>query len=281
MKKKSVKEKSAGKVTKKVGKPRKDVTEFLKAGLRRKGTPTKYSFEAPKLEVEKVQFPTKEFKEEIKVEPKETIQYTQPTLQSKPFEIKPEIKIKTKIPLQGKAEQTRTTTTTTLTQAAEIKKQPEVKKEEKKEVKKPSLLKFILSLVIPIVLLGAFALLYYFKKMDLLTAIILFGVSLIVFDVISIVIKRSREKTHLKKEQKYQLVDITQVQLRPLVGYETYFDLLMELIEKNNALSVSQVSLIFKITKEKAEEWGRILEEHGLIEVFYPVFSEPQLRKKN
>lgn len=63
-------------------------------------------------------------------------------------------------------------------------------------------------------------------------------------------------------------------------GFETNLDAVVRLIEKYNRLSFSDVARTFGIGKDLVEEWGKILEEHGLIEVYYPPIGEPELRKR-
>ncbi len=63
-------------------------------------------------------------------------------------------------------------------------------------------------------------------------------------------------------------------------GFETNLDAVVRLIEKYNRLSFSDMSRTFDIPKDVVEEWGKILEEHELVEVYYPPIGEPELRKK-
>ena len=57
-------------------------------------------------------------------------------------------------------------------------------------------------------------------------------------------------------------------------GYETDIDKLLEFINKNKAVKLSDVTSSFNISKEKAEVWGKILAEHGLIKLHYPAAGE-------
>src|SRR3989338_4977078 len=61
-------------------------------------------------------------------------------------------------------------------------------------------------------------------------------------------------------------------------NYTTEFDRLYDLVKTQKAIKISYVTKAFKISKKEAEEWARILEEHGLIDLHYPVLSEPELR---
>ena len=57
-------------------------------------------------------------------------------------------------------------------------------------------------------------------------------------------------------------------------------DRLYDTIKKRGAVKLSEVSGGFKINKKQAEEWANILEKYGLIEIYYPVLGEPELRWK-
>ncbi len=63
-----------------------------------------------------------------------------------------------------------------------------------------------------------------------------------------------------------------------LFKYETDIDKLYRLIEKYRVIRLSEVQEVFKIDNEKAEKWSKILEEHELIDLYYPMFGEPRLK---
>ena len=60
---------------------------------------------------------------------------------------------------------------------------------------------------------------------------------------------------------------------------ETYFDLLLEILNKRGLMTISEVARTFKITKQRAEEWANILSDHNLIILYYPPIGEPMLKK--
>jgi len=62
--------------------------------------------------------------------------------------------------------------------------------------------------------------------------------------------------------------------------YETAFDALYKIVEQKGKLKISVVAKYFGVNKRKVEEWATILEEQGLLELYYPAFGEPELRKK-
>lgn len=60
----------------------------------------------------------------------------------------------------------------------------------------------------------------------------------------------------------------------PLI-LETDVDKLLKIIEKKESVAVDELAGSLKISEEKIEEWGRLLEEHGLIRMEYPTFGKP------
>ncbi|MBU2638024.1 MAG: hypothetical protein KJ955_03560 [Nanoarchaeota archaeon] len=62
--------------------------------------------------------------------------------------------------------------------------------------------------------------------------------------------------------------------------YETDIDRLYRLVNETGRVSVNTAAEVFGLKKEQAEEWGRILESHGLIEIEYPAVGGVQLCKK-
>lgn len=60
---------------------------------------------------------------------------------------------------------------------------------------------------------------------------------------------------------------------------ETDFDRLINFVNQVGTIKVSNVARIFNISLKQAEEWGRILEEHNLLQLHYPPIGEPELRK--
>ncbi|MBI4447976.1 hypothetical protein HY643_03270 [Candidatus Woesearchaeota archaeon] len=62
--------------------------------------------------------------------------------------------------------------------------------------------------------------------------------------------------------------------------YQTELDILYNLLKEKKVLSITEIAEGFNITKEKAEEWGKMLAEHGLIDLHYPPVGEAQLKWK-
>jgi hypothetical protein len=64
-------------------------------------------------------------------------------------------------------------------------------------------------------------------------------------------------------------------------AYVTDFDRFYDFIIKNENIRIPKLCARFKITKKQVEEWARILEDRGLIEVHYPLFGSPRLKCVN
>ena len=60
---------------------------------------------------------------------------------------------------------------------------------------------------------------------------------------------------------------------------ETQFDDLYNMVDSVGIVKVSEVSKKFGISKQLAEEWGKILEGHKLIMLHYPAFGELEFKK--
>jgi len=63
-------------------------------------------------------------------------------------------------------------------------------------------------------------------------------------------------------------------------SYKTDIDKLLDLVNEKEKLSVDEVGSIFGISKEEAEEWGKILKDEGLITLYYPTVGDVELRSK-
>ena len=61
---------------------------------------------------------------------------------------------------------------------------------------------------------------------------------------------------------------------------DTPFDDVISLVDRENIISLAKIVERFKIKKELAMEWGRILSESGLIDFYQPAFGDPEFRKK-
>ncbi len=60
----------------------------------------------------------------------------------------------------------------------------------------------------------------------------------------------------------------------------TSLDQLLDMIMEKGSLKISDAAKRLKMKDKQVEEWGKILEEHGLIEIQYPALGKPVLKKK-
>ena len=59
---------------------------------------------------------------------------------------------------------------------------------------------------------------------------------------------------------------------------ETDLDILYNLLKKRKEINIRTISKIFGISKEKAIEWAKILENHELVTIEYPIFNYPEVK---
>jgi hypothetical protein len=61
---------------------------------------------------------------------------------------------------------------------------------------------------------------------------------------------------------------------------KTDLDALYDLLKTKRSLSTGAISKIFGVSKEKALEWGTVLESSELVTIEYPAFNDPEIRLK-
>ena len=59
---------------------------------------------------------------------------------------------------------------------------------------------------------------------------------------------------------------------------ETSLDVLYNLLKDKKRLNIKTIAKLFGITKEKAIEWAKILENYELVTIEYPTFNDPEVR---
>jgi len=91
-------------------------------------------------------------------------------------------------------------------------------------------------------------------------------------------IPKDLNKIENKNENK---IDVSKVikDNKQLNKYETYFDQLYDLINEKESIDIDQVMKIFNINRENAERWGKILEGHGLIKLYYHGLNKISFKK--
>ncbi|MEK6917707.1 MAG: hypothetical protein AABW51_02055 [Nanoarchaeota archaeon] len=78
-----------------------------------------------------------------------------------------------------------------------------------------------------------------------------------------------------RKEEEEKIKDF--VIPSPKSKAETNFDVFYNLLKDKKSLNTSTIATAFSISKEQALEWGKILEEHDLVSIEYPAFSDPEV----
>ena len=58
---------------------------------------------------------------------------------------------------------------------------------------------------------------------------------------------------------------------------ETAIDEVLEIIRKKGSVTIEEISEKFHVSRQTVEEWGKILEEHKLVTIEYPVIGKPYL----
>jgi len=84
-----------------------------------------------------------------------------------------------------------------------------------------------------------------------------------------------------KKRQQNVKIDLSEFEKFKNIKSGTDIDVLFSILQVKDELSLPVVEKIFNIDKEKALIWGKILEDHNLIVINYPVFSEPVFKRRS
>lgn len=87
------------------------------------------------------------------------------------------------------------------------------------------------------------------------------------------------EKQELKVQTAEKIVEQPKSVYAAGKVIETDFDVLYKLILNKERVKLSEVTKLFKIKKDKAEQWAQILDERGLVKIHYPAMGEPEIRK--
>lgn len=61
---------------------------------------------------------------------------------------------------------------------------------------------------------------------------------------------------------------------------DTDIDEILQIVERRGSIRMDEIQKRLTIPEDKIEEWGKILERHNLIEMFYPPIGKPEFRKK-
>ncbi|MDI6798523.1 MAG: CBS domain-containing protein [Candidatus Aenigmarchaeota archaeon] len=61
---------------------------------------------------------------------------------------------------------------------------------------------------------------------------------------------------------------------------ETDVDKILSIIKEKGRISFDKIAKLFNVDMNTVENWAKILEDHGLAEIFYPAIGSPELREK-
>ena len=78
-----------------------------------------------------------------------------------------------------------------------------------------------------------------------------------------------------KKEEDWDTMDTSPAEVgRKLV---TGIDKMLFIVKKNDKISIVDIAKTLGVTRKKAEEWAKILEDQELVNIHYPALGEPVL----
>ena len=106
------------------------------------------------------------------------------------------------------------------------------------------------------------------------TILLLFGISLIFIVKIRIAMKMQHVEYRIAEKKD---VDEIKGKLQQATGYQTDLDKMYAVLEEKGKLTIGEIAMIFNISKEQAEEWGKILKDQELATLHYPAVGEPEL----
>ncbi len=73
---------------------------------------------------------------------------------------------------------------------------------------------------------------------------------------------------------------VQQITANPIMKHETELDLLHNFVREKGTVRITDTSLKFGVSKDMVEEWAKILEKSGLIEIIYPLAGDLKLKIK-
>ncbi len=104
--------------------------------------------------------------------------------------------------------------------------------------------------------------------------VVLFGVTLVFIVKIRVAMKIKTVEYRIAEQK---TVAEIKSQLSGLGSYQTDLDKLYAVLTERGKLTITEIAMIFGISKEQAEEWGKILKEQELATLHYPTVGEPEV----
>ena len=99
---------------------------------------------------------------------------------------------------------------------------------------------------------------------------------LVIIIIVGVILLREKLKLNKEMKDSEKILKIPSSKLKRSEP-ETDLDLLYKLLKENKSLRISAISKIFKVSKEVALEWCKILEEGDLAVIYYPTFGDPKV----
>ena len=163
----------------------------------------------------------------------------------------------------------------------------EITKKSKKKKLIYSSLFFLGSLLYMVILYvkGMFLLPYWLKLLQFASPIFYIGLSLAMLAIVIIVsiqIKKTlkRKKIVYQAEEEENVKEIKSTLASYAGRYETDLDKLYAILKDRKTIKVNEVASAFGISKQEAEEWGKIMKEQDLAEIYYPAVGDMEIRWK-
>jgi len=82
----------------------------------------------------------------------------------------------------------------------------------------------------------------------------------------------------ISKELLFKILEGREIER--ITKVETDIDEILKIVERRGAIGLGEIQKRLTLPEDKIEEWGKILEKHNLIELFYPPIGKPEFRKK-
>ena len=146
-------------------------------------------------------------------------------------------------------------------------------------------------LLLWLILTGSFLIGYWLETIKNTSSAAYYSVLLVLLIILIAIIfdfkeqlTKKRKVYKIKKEQRVSDIKTEMATkksgLEVESGFKTDIDKLLDLVNEKEKISVDEVGGIFGISKEEAEQWGKILKDQGLITLYYPTVGDVELRCK-
>jgi hypothetical protein len=151
-----------------------------------------------------------------------------------------------------------------------IQKKQSLHKIEEKEIKKENksgpLKIFILILLI--IFGGVASFMFRNLYVYILSGLVIIGM------ISYLIIGRPKKKQSEKKEGSKPIKQPQIIKTKYMTDFDRFYNFIIE----RKKIPISKTAHHLKMPKKQVEEWAKILEERGLIKIYYPIIGDPELR---